>query len=59
MGRIFPRAFAIGERLWSNPSEDVEDPDFPGEKRWIEAQRRMRLINDFNMLNRCVGNAQT
>ena len=30
VGKIFPRASALGERLWSNPSE-----------RWYEAEQRM------------------
>lgn len=48
LNKLFPRAFALGERLWTNPSQEED-----AEKLWISGQQRLRVLNDFNMLNRC------
>ena len=43
MTRIFPRAFALGERLWSNPMPTGTDKDI---SIWVTALKRLRVVND-------------
>uniref|UniRef100_A0A7S3ISS2 beta-N-acetylhexosaminidase n=1 Tax=Strombidium inclinatum TaxID=197538 RepID=A0A7S3ISS2_9SPIT len=50
MAKLFPRALALAERLWSNPTIPASND---GEE-WIPAQMRLRLVNDFNLMNKCL-----
>ena len=50
MGLLFPRAFALAERLWSNPvAGKMENPDL-----WVSALKRLRVLSDTNMQSKCM-----
>lgn len=47
--KLFPRSFALAERLWLDPpAGSVGDISL-----WIKAQSRLRILSDKNMLAKC------
>lgn len=42
ISRIFPRAFGLAERLWSDPSQKGTDKDID---MWLPALKRLRVFN--------------
>ena len=49
MSNLFPRSFAMAERLWTDPPAGQEI-DF---SLWMSALQRLRVLNDYNMMNKC------
>jgi hexosaminidase len=42
MTRVFPRAFALAERLWANPVATGTDQDID---IWLPALQKLRIVN--------------